>query len=91
MPDGGALTIRAQDTGDGIALAVQDTGAGVPEPMRERIFTPFYTTRTRGTGLGLSIVKKIAEGHNGRVTLECPPDGGSIFTLWLPKIHTNGS
>jgi two-component system NtrC family sensor kinase len=91
MPDGGALTIRAQDTGDGIALAVQDTGAGVPEPMRERIFTPFYTTRTRGTGLGLSIVKKIAEGHNGRVTLECPPEGGSIFTMWLPKIHTNGS
>jgi two-component system NtrC family sensor kinase len=91
MPDGGALTIRAQDTGDGIALAVQDTGAGVPEPMRERIFTPFYTTRTRGTGLGLSIVKKIVEGHNGRVTLECPPEGGSIFTLWLPKIYTNGS
>lgn len=91
MPDGGALTIRAQDTGDGIALAVQDTGAGVPEPMRERIFTPFYTTRTRGTGLGLSIVKKIVEGHNGRMTLECPPEGGSIFTLWLPKIQTNGS
>jgi signal transduction histidine kinase len=59
--------------------------------MRERIFMPFYTTRTRGTGLGLSIVKKIAEGHNGKVTLECPPEGGSIFTLWLPKIDTHGS
>jgi PAS domain S-box-containing protein len=59
--------------------------------LRERIFTPFYTTRTRGTGLGLSIVKKIVEGHNGRMTLECPPEGGSIFTLWLPKIQTNGS
>jgi len=91
MPDGGALTLRAYDAGDSIALAVQDTGVGVPEPMRERIFTPFYTTRTRGTGLGLSIVKKIVEGHNGRMTLECPPEGGSIFTLWLPKIYTNGS
>lgn len=91
MPEGGALTLRAYDAGDAIALAVQDTGAGVPEPMRERIFTPFYTTRTRGTGLGLSIVKKIVEGHNGRMTLECPPEGGSIFTLWLPKIQTNGS
>jgi signal transduction histidine kinase len=91
MPDGGALTLRAYDAGDAIALAVQDTGAGVPEPMRERIFMPFYTTRTRGTGLGLSIVKKIVEGHNGRMTLECPPEGGSIFTLWLPKIQTNGS
>jgi len=91
MPDGGTLTLRAYDAGDAIALAVQDTGAGVPEPMRERIFMPFYTTRTRGTGLGLSIVKKIVEGHNGRMTLECPPEGGSIFTLWLPKIQTNGS
>jgi PAS domain S-box-containing protein len=91
MPDGGTLTLRAYDAGDAIALAVQDTGAGVPEPMRERIFMPFYTTRTRGTGLGLSIVKKIVEGHNGRMTLECPPEGGSIFTLWLPKIHTNDS
>jgi len=91
MPDGGALTLRAYDAGDSIALAVQDTGVGVREQMRERILTPFYTTRTRGTGLGLSIVKKIVEGHNGRMTLECPPEGGSIFTLWLPKIYTNGS
>ena len=91
MPGGGTLTIRAQYAGEWITLAVQDTGAGVPEPMRERIFMPFYTTRTRGTGLGLSIVKKIAEGHNGKVTLECPPEGGSIFTLWLPKIDAHGS
>jgi two-component system NtrC family sensor kinase len=91
MPDGGTLTLRAYDAGEQVAIAVQDTGKGVPEELRERIFTPFYTTRTRGTGLGLSIVKKIVEGHNGRVTLECPPEGGSIFTLWLPKIHTNGS
>lgn len=86
MPDGGTLTVCARDTGTEIALSVRDTGMGVPEPMRQRIFTPFYTTRTRGTGLGLSIVKKIVEGHNGRVTLDCPSDGGSIFTLWLPKI-----
>jgi signal transduction histidine kinase len=85
------LAVRAQDRGEWVALAVQDTGSGVPEELRERIFTPFFTTRTRGTGLGLSIVKKIVEGHNGRATLECPPEGGSIFTLWLPKIHTNGS
>jgi len=91
MPEGGTLFIRVEDRGEWVALAVQDTGPGVPEELRERIFTPFFTTRTRGTGLGLSIVKKIVEGHNGRVTLECPPEGGSIFTLWLPKIHANGS
>ncbi|MFN7162228.1 MAG: ATP-binding protein, partial [Fimbriimonadales bacterium] len=59
----------------------------VPPEIREKIFTPFFTTRTRGTGLGLSIVKKIIEGHGGKITLECPPEGGSIFTLWLPKIQ----
>jgi PAS domain S-box-containing protein len=91
MPDGGTLTLRAYDAGEQVAIAVQDTGKGVPEELRERIFTPFYTTRTRGTGLGLSIVKKIVEGHSGRMTLECPPEGGSIFTMWLPKIHTNDS
>jgi len=87
MPEGGQLTLRAVDAGDWVAISVQDTGEGVPPEIREKIFTPFYTTRTRGTGLGLSIVKKIVEGHNGRTTLECPPEGGSIFTLWLPKIE----
>lgn len=86
-PDGGIVTLRAQEQGDWVAIAVQDTGNGVPPDIREKIFTPFYTTRTRGTGLGLSIVKKIVEGHGGKTTLECPPDGGSIFTLWLPKIQ----
>jgi PAS domain S-box-containing protein len=87
MPDGGQITLRATDAGEWVAISVQDTGSGVPPDIREKIFTPFYTTRTRGTGLGLSIVKKIVEGHDGRTTLECPPDGGSIFTLWLPKIE----
>ncbi len=88
MPDGGALTLRACEQGEWITIAVQDTGSGVPPDIREKIFTPFYTTRTRGTGLGLSIVKKIVEeGHRGRITLECPPEGGSIFTLWLPKMQ----
>ncbi|MCS6920050.1 MAG: GAF domain-containing protein, partial [Fimbriimonadales bacterium] len=87
MPDGGVLSLCAREQGDWITIAVQDTGSGVPPDIREKIFTPFYTTRTRGTGLGLSIVKKIVEGHGGRTTLECPPEGGSIFTLWLPKIE----
>ncbi|MCS6923357.1 MAG: GAF domain-containing protein [Fimbriimonadales bacterium] len=88
MPEGGQITLRAADRGEWVTIAVQDTGCGVPPEIREKIFTPFYTTRTRGTGLGLSIVKKIVEGHGGRTTLECPPEGGSVFTLWLPKIQS---
>ncbi len=86
MPDGGTITIRTVETEYEVGIQVKDTGPGIPLEQRERIFTPFFTTRTRGTGLGLSIVQKIVEGHHGRVTVECPPEGGSIFTLWLPKI-----
>ena len=87
MPDGGVVTLSACEHDEWIKISVQDTGSGVPPEIRDKIFTPFFTTRTRGTGLGLSIVKKIIEGHGGKVTLECPPEGGSIFTLWLPKIQ----
>lgn len=85
MPNGGTITLTAREEGEWVTIAVRDTGCGVPPEARDKIFEPFYTTRTRGTGLGLSIVKKIAEGHGGKVTVECPSEGGSIFTLWLPK------
>ncbi|MDW8107544.1 MAG: GAF domain-containing protein, partial [Armatimonadota bacterium] len=85
MPNGGVITLSAREEGDWVAIAVRDTGSGVPPEIRDKIFEPFYTTRTRGTGLGLSIVKKIVEGHGGKATVECPSEGGSIFTLWLPK------
>jgi signal transduction histidine kinase len=48
-------------------LRVEDTGPGVPEEIRERLFTPFVTTRAQGTGLGLSFVKKVLEDHGGEV------------------------
>ena len=48
--------------------AVADNGPGIPESARERVFQPFFTTRSRGTGLGLAIVQKIVVTHNGRVT-----------------------
>lgn len=91
MPNGGRITLTAEEHNEWIAIAVRDTGSGVPPEIRDKIFAPFYTTRTRGTGLGLSIVKKIVEGHGGKITLECPSEGGSVFTLWLPKITTSAT
>lgn len=86
MPEGGTLLIRASETEREVHIQIQDTGLGVPSEIRDRIFHPFFTTRTRGTGLGLSIVQKIMEGHGGRIELESPPEGGSIFTICLPKL-----
>jgi two-component system sensor histidine kinase HydH len=86
MPNGGQLTLRAGEENGKLYLQVQDNGVGILPEIRDKIFSPFYTTRTRGTGLGLSIVQKIVQAHEGEVRLECPPEGGSIFTVWLPKI-----
>ena len=87
MPEGGRLVLRAGEANGRIYLQVQDTGAGIPPEIRDRIFSPFYTTRTRGTGLGLSIVQKIVQAHQGEIHVECPAEGGSIFTVWIPKIE----
>jgi len=86
MPNGGRLTLRAGEVNSRIYLQVQDTGEGIPPEIREKIFSPFYTTRTRGTGLGLSIVQKIVQAHQGEIRVECPAEGGSIFTVWIPKM-----
>ena len=72
-------------------LSVRDYGCGIPREHRERIFERFYRVhkdRSRalgGTGLGLSIVKHTAQLHGGSAVLECPEDGGCIFSMMLPE------
>lgn len=63
---------------------VQDAGPGIPPSVRSRVFTPFFTTKSRGTGLGLGISRKIVEAHRGTLEFECPPAGGTIFRVRLP-------
>lgn len=65
-------------------VSVGDNGPGVPESARDRVFRPFFTTRTGGTGLGLAIVQKIVVTHNGRVTMGTSPVGGASFQLTFP-------
>ena len=78
----------AEDDGEeseGIVLRVADDGEGIAEELRERVFTPFYSTRPSGTGLGLAVVKSSAEAHGGDVDLTTTPGGGATFTLRLPS------
>jgi signal transduction histidine kinase len=98
QPDGGALTIRTSltEAGKGLKLArlprtrsyVQvefiDTGPGIPEEIKPRIFTPFYTSRARGMGLGLSIVKGILEAHRGSIIEIGRRSEGAHFIAFLP-------
>lgn len=67
-----------------LRVAVIDNGPGIDPSVAPKIFRPFVTTRARGTGLGLALVQKIVVTHNGRVSVQSEPDGGTRFTMILP-------
>ncbi len=67
-----------------VSVAVHDNGPGLPVADRDRLFQPFFTTRSNGTGLGLALVQKFVVTHNGHVRADDHPDGGAVFTVHLP-------
>ena len=82
----GRGTIRVSITQrDGVCLVdIADDGPGIPAPVREKLFTPFFTTKARGTGLGLATAKRIVEQHGGTIGIECPADGGTHVVIRVP-------
>jgi signal transduction histidine kinase len=79
------LTIGASEDEVGVVLTVADTGPGVSDDCIDRIFNPFFTTRSSGTGLGLAIVHRIADAHGGSIAVHRDPQhGGAVFSLSLP-------
>jgi two-component system, NtrC family, sensor histidine kinase HydH len=73
------------DPGQGVVrLSVADNGPGIAPALRERIFRPFFTTKSHGTGLGLALVQKIVVTHNGRISVGATDDGGASFQIVLP-------
>jgi signal transduction histidine kinase len=65
-------------------VTVRDNGPGIAAGNLDKIFVPFFTTKSTGTGLGLPVVQKIALQHGGRVEARNQPKGGAEFDLWLP-------
>ena len=65
----GVLQIRAHESDRVVCLDITDSGPGIPAAVQAKLFTPFFTTKARGTGLGLATVRRIAEGHDGEVSV----------------------
>ncbi|MDX2228893.1 MAG: PAS domain S-box protein [Leptolyngbyaceae cyanobacterium bins.349] len=83
-----SITIETQSIGtDWIQIAIADNGTGMPEPIRNRIFDPFYTTKPigKGTGMGMSISYEIiTEKHGGMLTCHSTPGVGTTFIIQVP-------
>ena len=98
MPDGGKLTLVTRlsmnplftkvDLGQGqrtmAEIQVVDEGQGIPAETRERLFTPFFTTKDRGLGLGLALCHRIVEEHKGSIQVTSEPRHGTAFSCFLP-------
>ncbi|MBI5714502.1 MAG: hypothetical protein HZC38_13945, partial [Chloroflexi bacterium] len=91
MPKGGTLTISVgaavRETRRGIEIKVKDSGVGIPRENLERIFEPFYTTKSpdEGTGLGLAVSYRIVREHDGVIDVVSEVGEGTTFTVWVPN------
>jgi signal transduction histidine kinase len=84
MPNGGKLTITACRQNDKVIITVEDTGDGIPLEVRDRLFTPLITSKSKGQGFGLAVVKKFTEGLGGSITFESIIGQGTKFEIQLP-------
>jgi len=88
MGDEGVLTVQTElvtERGrEWVKVTVADTGKGIPPEVLEKIFVPFFTTKTQGTGLGLPICKRLVEQQGGRIHVESRVGSGSTFAVMFP-------
>lgn len=80
----GRIRVRVSTEGSACSVAVSDQGPGIPDDIKDKMFIPFFTTKRRGTGLGLPTAKRFIEAHDGRITVDTPPSGGTTVTVQLP-------
>jgi PAS domain S-box-containing protein len=84
MPDGGVLTITAEDTDKGTYMKFTDTGQGIPADGIKNLFKPFTTNKAKGMGMGLVVVKRIVDAHKGNVDVKSEVGKGTSFAITIP-------
>jgi len=85
MNEGGVLSVKSTLGKNGeIKIEIADTGKGIDADDVNKVFDPYFTTKSKGTGLGLAIVHKIVEAHKGEIRIQSTPGKGTVFTLLIP-------
>ncbi|HSN31700.1 MAG TPA: PAS domain S-box protein [Ideonella sp.] len=81
-----AISSRWHQEARQLEIRVADNGPGIPEHLRARVFEPYFTTKPTGagTGVGLAVSFGMVEAHGGRLAVDCPAEGGAVFTVTLP-------
>lgn len=92
MPEGGELTVTAENCADGkrVKIEVRDTGCGIPQQNLSQLFYPYFTTKAGGTGIGLAISQKIVNDHKGTIKIDSVEGDGTVVTVLLPVFKTDG-
>ncbi len=84
MQGRGLLAVSIGSDEQACTVAFRDAGSGISPELREKVFTPFFTTKAKGTGLGLPTCKRLIEAHHGSISIGSPSGGGTIVTVALP-------
>lgn len=82
---GDQIILKSDVENENIVLSVHDDGPGIDAALQERLFEPFFTTRSEGTGLGLAIVRGVIQSMGGSVQINSSPDTGTEFVIRLPR------
>lgn len=84
MPEGGTLTVRTKTGKEDVRMIIQDSGEGIPEENLEKVFEPYFTTKSFGSGLGLTLVFKIIKEHGGDIQIASQVGVGTTITVIFP-------
>ncbi|HPP93956.1 MAG TPA: ATP-binding protein [Spirochaetota bacterium] len=81
----GNINISINSNDNYLEIKIADSGTGISDSIKNKIFTPFFSTKTKGVGLGLSVCLDIVEKHHGRIAVEDGSNGGSVFIISIPE------
>jgi signal transduction histidine kinase len=85
-PEKGMVKLTISQGNHGTFFKVEDNGEGISPENKQRIFQPFFTTKSTGSGLGLAIVNRYIEAHSGKITVDDSEFGGAKFEVYLPYV-----